>query len=227
VPHGPHHRGARPPQAIHSQGALGTLGGVAGSLMITSSPNLVQGYRGPGNRTRPSPRTCKDSGTEAFGSGSPGWSRAEATLTCAVQGPKRRNQACVNRSPLSARVGIPRTACPDLSFRPCRRVSSGNSMRKRSLDPGKINDSRQDRWRTALAVLEAHRPQRVRCARFQKERTGRSASVVRGSSEAPHPGDRVQKWRNLSRACDAVEARDVRTAEVGRIFKLVPVGEAA
>jgi hypothetical protein len=29
----------------------------------------------------------------------------------------------------------------------------------------------------------AHRPQRVRCARFQKERTGRSASVVRGSSK--------------------------------------------
>jgi hypothetical protein len=27
-----------------------------------------------------------------------------------------------------------------------------------------------------------------------------------GSSEAPHPGDRGQKWRNLSRACDAVRS---------------------
>jgi len=48
-------------------------------------------------------------------------------------------------------------------------------------------------------------------ARHQRARNspllpGRSESVVRDSSEAPHPGDRDQKWRNLSRACDAVRS---------------------
>jgi hypothetical protein len=46
VPHGPHRRGARPPQAIHSQGANGALASVAGSplrYLIGYLSSRVQG----------------------------------------------------------------------------------------------------------------------------------------------------------------------------------------
>ena len=45
-------------------------------------------------------------------------------------------------------------------------------------------------------------------AKNRKEATPKLRAVMDklGFSKAPHPGDRVQKWRNLSRACDAVRS---------------------